>query len=440
MVQRQCPGDTVHDGQHVRAERRLQLRVLVEVVEDDLGHGVALESHDDAQADTVRGLVVDLGDPGDLAVTQLLGDRQDHVVRVDLIGQLRDDDDRPVALLLDGGLAPHPDRTTTGGLVVVDPLLADDVAVRREVRALDPFHARREGLLLAGVGVVQAPVDRLGHLAQVVRRHLGGHADRDAARAVDQQVRDPRGQDDGLGRLTVVVRLEVDGVLVDVPDHLHGQWGHLALGVAHGRGAVVAPRAEVPLPVDHRVPHGPRLGETHEGVVDRRVTVRVVVTHRVGDRLGRLHVTTLGPVAVVPHRVQDATVHRLEPVPNIRECSPDDDAHRVVDVASLHLGLDVDRLDPVVAPGLGRQRRVRHGLLFCRARSSATGHASTPPVYRASRNAGSGARGCRSAAHHGARYGAGRKRTSSPGPARPGSGQPSRGTSRTPGAASARPW
>ena len=267
--------------------------------------------------------------------------------------------------------------------------------MRREVRALDPFHARREGLLLAGIRVVQAPVDRLGDLAQVVRRHLGGHTDGDTARAVDQQVRDTRGQDDRLGRLAVVVRLEIDGVLVDVPDHLHGQRGHLALGVAHGRGAVVAPRAEVPLPVDHRVPHGPRLGETHEGVVDRRVTVRVVVTHRVGDRLGRLHVTTLGPVAVVPHRVQDATVHGLEPVPHIRECSPDDDAHRVVDVASLHLGLDVDRLDPVVAPGLGRQRRVRHGLLFCRARSSATGHASTPPVYRTSGNAGSGARGCR---------------------------------------------
>ena len=53
MVQRQRPRDAVHDGQHVGAERRLQLRVLVEVVQHHLGHGVTLERDDDAQTDAV---------------------------------------------------------------------------------------------------------------------------------------------------------------------------------------------------------------------------------------------------------------------------------------------------------------------------------------------------------------------------------------------------
>ena len=364
LVERERAGHAVNDREHVGAERRLQLRVLVEVVEHDLRHGVTLERDHDAQADAVRGLVVDLGDSGDLAVAKLLRDGQDHVVRVDLIGQFRDHDDRAVALLLDGGLAAHADRAASGAVGVLDALVAHDEAGGREVGPLDALHARLEGLLLGGLGVVEHPVDGLGDLAQVVRRHLGGHTHGDAAGAVDEEIRHARRQDHGFLRLAVVVRLEVDRVLVDVPDHLHGQRGHLALGVTHGGRAVVAAGAEVPLAVDHRVPHRPRLCQADERVVDRRVAVRVEVTHSVGDGLGRLHVAAVGPVAVVPHRVEDAAVHGLESVPHVRQRSPDDDAHRVIDVALLHLGLDVDRFDPVVSPGLGRQRRVRHGLLF----------------------------------------------------------------------------
>src|SRR5699024_2097876 len=72
----------------------------------------------------------------------------------------------------------------------------------------------------------------------------------------------------------------------------------------------------------------------------------------------------LRPVPVVPHRVEDAAVHGLEAVPDVWERAPDDDAHRIVDVALLHLRLDIDRFDPVVSAGVGRQRRIRHGLLF----------------------------------------------------------------------------
>lgn len=49
-----------------------------------------------------------------------------------------------------------------------------------------------------------------------MRRDVGRHADGDAARAIDQQVRDSAGQDDRLQLLLVVVRLEIDRVLVDV--------------------------------------------------------------------------------------------------------------------------------------------------------------------------------------------------------------------------------
>ena len=141
-----------------------------------------------------------------------------------------------------------------------------------------------------------------GDLAQVVGRDVGGHADRDAGGPVDQQVGEPGRQHDRLLLLAVVVRLEVDGVLGDVADHLHGQRRHPALGVAHGRGLVVARRAEVALAGDQRVAHHPRLRQPHQGVVDRAVAVRVVLPHHLADDPGALVPAPVRPVAAVVHR------------------------------------------------------------------------------------------------------------------------------------------
>ena len=195
-------------------------------------------------------------------------------------------------------------------------------------------------------GCSSAHVAPVGDLAQVVRRDVGGHADRDAGRAVDQQVGVARRQHGRLLRATVVVGLEVDGVLLDVADHLERQRRHPALGVPHRGRGVVARRAEVALAVDQRRAHHPRLGEPDQGVVDRAVAVRVVLTHDVTDDAGALREAAVGPVAPVVHRVEHPAVHRLETVAYVGQRAADDDRHRVVDVGALHGGLQLDRLDP----------------------------------------------------------------------------------------------
>ena len=210
---------------------------------------------------------------------------------------------------------------------------------------------RFEQLLARCVGVLECPQRAIRHLAQVVRRDVRGHADRDADGAVDEQVREARGQDDRLLGLAVVVVLEVDGLLVDVADHLHGERSHLGLGVPRRRGAVVAGRAEVALAERERVAQAPRLHESHERVVDRRVTVRVELAHHLADHAGALRESLVGAVAAVVHRVDHAAVHGLEAVAHLGQRAPDDDAHRVVEVRPLHLELQVDLVDLVV-PGV----------------------------------------------------------------------------------------
>ena len=96
---------------------------------------------------------------------------------------------------------------------------------------LDAFGDGRQRGLFVGLVVLQAPEHRLGELAQVVRRHVGGHADRDAARTVGQQVREPARQDRRLLHPAVVVRDEIDCLLVDFTQHLHRQRSEARLGV-----------------------------------------------------------------------------------------------------------------------------------------------------------------------------------------------------------------
>jgi len=333
--------------------------VLIEVVQHDLGHGVALEDDDQALAGPAAALVAHVRDAGDAVVLGQLSDLVGQVVRVDLIGQLAHDQAGPaLAVLFDVDDGPHCDRPAPGPVGIQDAASANDLAVGREVRSLDPLDQRLEQVLVTGVEVVQVPLHALGDLAQVVRRDLGGHPDRDPLRAVDEQVGEPRGQHDRLGRPAVVVRPEIDRVLVDVPQHLHRQRGETALGVPHRGRRVVARRAEVALPVDERHPHRPRLGEPDQSVVDGRVPVRVVLAHDVTDNARALEEAAVGPVAAVVHRVQDADVHGLEPVADVGQGAADDDRHRVVDVAALHLDLDVDRLQPAARFLRRRLRRV----------------------------------------------------------------------------------
>ena len=198
-----------------------------------------------------------------------------------------------------------------------------------------------------GARVGQVPLDAVGNLAEVVRRNVGGHADGDAGGTVDQQVGEARRQDGGFLVLAVVVVLEIDGFLVDVADHFHGQRGHLGFGVPRCRGAVVAGRTEVALAQGQRVTHGPVLDQADQGVVNGRVAVRVVLAHDFADHAGALVEGTVRPVAAVEHRVQHAAVDGLEAVADVGQGAADDHGHGVVQVGPLHFRLQVHLLHAV---------------------------------------------------------------------------------------------
>ena len=215
---------------------------------------------------------------------------------------------------------------------------AEDQRRGGEVRRrddLDQFVDRDRRVVHHG----QAAVD---HFAQVVRRNVGGHAHRDAARAVDQQVGEPRRQHGRLLPGTVVVVGKVDRVLVEIVEQRIGDLGQPCLGITHRGRRIGVHRAEVALAVDQRQAHRPVLRHARQRVVDRAVAVGVIVAHHVADDLGGLAIGPASDEAAFLAGEQDAAVDRLQAVAHVGQRTADDHAHRVIEVAGLHLVDDVD--------------------------------------------------------------------------------------------------
>jgi hypothetical protein len=98
------------DRQHDDPERRLQRRVLVEVVQYDVRQLAALQLDHDPHAVAIR-LVAEIADPFDRLLSREIRDLLDQSRLVDLVRDLGDDDRLLVALLalLDRRTGPHRD-------------------------------------------------------------------------------------------------------------------------------------------------------------------------------------------------------------------------------------------------------------------------------------------------------------------------------------------
>ena len=81
----------------------------------------------------------------------------------------------------------QPDPAASGRVRVADPAASEDHPSGREVRALHVLHQALD----VDLGVVDVRDHRVDRLAQVVRRDVRRHPDRDPRRAVDEQVREP---------------------------------------------------------------------------------------------------------------------------------------------------------------------------------------------------------------------------------------------------------
>ena len=341
VAQGQLFGAAGVDRQHVDAKAGLQRRVAEQLVQDDVGIRVALQFDDEPHAVAVA-LVAQFGDALDELFMDAFGDALLQPCLVDLVRHLGEDERLAAAAhFLDMALGADDDGAAAGLVGGVRARAADDDAAGREVRRRHKLHQ----LVDRDVAIVEIGAAGVDDLTQIVRRDVGRHADRDALRAIDQQVREAGRQDLGLGLGAVVIRLEIDRVLVEIIEQPIGDAGKPCFGVPVSRRRVAVHRAEIALAVDQRQAHRKILRHPHHRVVDRRLAVRVVFADHVANDARRFAVATVPLVAVDLHRVKDAAVDRFEPVANVGQSACHDHAHRVIEVGALHLLFDRDRGD-----------------------------------------------------------------------------------------------
>ena len=242
---------TVHEGEHNYADGVLELGIGEELVEHHLGVGFALELHDDTKSLAV-GLVPKVADSLDAFFFDEVGDALNESSLVDHIGNLGDDYSVAVVLpLLNLRSRAEGYFRASGSIGGADSGATHNDAAGGEVRSLDMLHE----VLKGGVRVVDKAADGFGGLPKVMGRDIGRHTDGDTDGAVNKKVRVPRGEDHRLLETVVVVRHKIDGLLVDVREHLGRHAAHTALGITVGCGRVAVNGTEVSVTVNEGRPH-----------------------------------------------------------------------------------------------------------------------------------------------------------------------------------------
>ena len=134
------------------------------------------------------------------------------------------------------------------------PADAADGAAGREIRALHELHQ----VIERDVRIVDLRADAVDDFAEIVRRNVGRHADGDAGAAVDEQIRECARENGRLGSRLVVVRDEIDRVLVHVVHERGAEMRHARFGVTHGRRRIAFDGTEIALAVDQAFRASPR--------------------------------------------------------------------------------------------------------------------------------------------------------------------------------------
>lgn len=328
------------DGQHVDAEEGFQRGVLVEVVDDDLRVAVALEFDNDAGV--LGTFVADIADAWEDFFGDEAGDAFHEFGAVHVEGDLGNNNALAAAFsFLDGKPPAHTHRATAGLKIRADAGGALDETTGGKIGPPRVSHEPLDG----NVGVVDLGANGVDALAEVVRGHVGGHADGDAGASIDEEVGEGGGKNRRFFAFFVVGGDKIDRA----ESHVHHERGaevvEAGFGVTHGRWRVAIHRTEVSLALDERVAHRPVLGHVDEGGVDRLVAVGVVVAHGFADDLGAFHKRSRGLHAELVHGVEDSALGRLETVAGVGQGTGNNDGHRIVEEGFRHFLGDVHEFD-----------------------------------------------------------------------------------------------
>ena len=198
------------------------------------------------------GIVVDIRNTFDPLLLHKVCDAFNQPRLIDLIRKLGDNDRKSAVFrLLNFRAGAHDDFTAACSIGCTDSRAAHNDAGSRKIRPLDILHQ----FFKPGIRIVDQAAHTVDHLAHIVRRNIGSHANCDSCRTIDQKIWKPGWKYCGFLFVIVVVRHEVDGFLFDIRQHGHGDLAHTRFRITVGRRRVTVHGAKISMAVDEHIAH-----------------------------------------------------------------------------------------------------------------------------------------------------------------------------------------
>ena len=184
-------------------------------------------------------------------------------------------------------------------------------------------------LVVPGMRVVDQELGGIKNFGDVVAGDAGCHAHGNAGAAVGKQVGKQARKDFGLFLLAIIGGVEGDRAVFQPRHQLHRRFGQPGFGIAIGGGVIAVDIAEIALPFDQRIAQREILREAHHRVIDRLIAMRVIFTDDIANHAGGF-LERVGRVELqLPHRPQQAAVHRLQPVAQVGQRAGGDGRKRI---------------------------------------------------------------------------------------------------------------
>ncbi len=184
---------------------------------------------------------------------------------------------------------------------------------------------------------------------KIVGWDVGRHAHCNSCRAIEQQLWNPCRQHRWLLLRAIEVVSEINGLSLDIfQQAVRRKCLQPRFGVSHGCWWIVVHRTEIAMPINQGHRHRKVLGHAHQGVVHRRIPMRMVFTKHFADDTRTL---AIGPVTGEPqlvHRVENAAMYWFEPITRIWQRATDDHTHRVLQIGARHFVSQISLNDPIV--------------------------------------------------------------------------------------------
>ena len=339
VLEPHLPRPAFMQGHEIHREGGLQLRHAVKLVQHHFRGRIALQFNDDAHPRTVA-FVAQIGNAFNCLGTHQFGDFLKQRGLIDLVGNFSNRNQLAItAQFLNVCPRTQRDRTTPGFKRGTDAGTPQNHRPGRKIRPRHDLHQ----LFQRERRIGNQRQRRIQNLSWVMRRDIGGHANRNAARAIDQQIGEGRRQNPRFIHAFIIIRLEIHRVFVNTCQQCAGCGGKARFGVAHRRRRIAINRTKIPLPINQGQTHGKGLRHTHQRIINRSIAMRMVFTHHIANHARRFAIGLVSCVAGFLHGKQDAPMDRLQPIAHIGQCPRHDHAHRVIEVGTAHFLLNGDR-------------------------------------------------------------------------------------------------